>query len=543
MSESWKAKYLQECEAMEARERDWTAERHSLERMLVRTSVASAGQSPELDELMAKLRAQLRKSDGNSKSLGKLQSLIDEQLILLDEQKKQAGSRLQSGFRGLVSASRKHPLLSAQAKELKALEQALRGADMGVSALERWLAELIELLARALATSSGGTAPKVGLLTKLLGRDGPLPAPEPGEADGLSLVEDADQRLHIARRISELVGHMLTKVDLEPRAHARAGYLRDHLAQNHDWEALSHSLNELADLIIASINRGQHEFESFLLRLDERLALLQDSFSSQSDIMQGAQRAAKNFDQTLRGGLEELGTEVAASNDLQTLKVSVSAHIDTIIETMDQYRSDELHREQVLTEQVTVMKEKLAAVEARSDLIKEQLGEARARAVTDVLTQLPNREAWQERLSFEFARWQRYRYPVVVGVLDIDNFKRVNDTFGHKAGDRVLQKLAEAVQQRLRNTDFVARYGGEEFVVILPETPLEAAVTVLNQLREHISGLPFHFRSQPVSVTFSAGITEMAEGDDEASVFERADKAMYEAKEAGRNCIRQLTRN
>ncbi len=183
------------------------------------------------------------------------------------------------------------------------------------------------------------------------------------------------------------------------------------------------------------------------------------------------------------------------------------------------------------------MTQKLAAVEARSEQVKEQLREERSRALTDVLTQLPNREAWQERLDFEFRRWQRYRNPVSIAILDIDHFKRINDSYGHKVGDRVIQLLAKTLAERLRNTDFVARYGGEEFVVVMPETDPESALSVLDKLREHIEQLPFHFRGEPVSISFSAGLTQLAEGDDADSVFERADKALYQAKAAGRNQV------
>lgn len=122
-----------------------------------------------------------------------------------------------------------------------------------------------------------------------------------------------------------------------------------------------------------------------------------------------------------------------------------------------------------------------------------------------------------------------------MAVLDIDYFKRVNDSFGHKAGDRVLQLVAREMLERLRSTDFIARYGGEEFVVLLPETSVEDALEVVENLRAHIGRLPFHFSGQPVRVTLSAGLAAFRPGDSETSVFNRADQALYEAKGAGRN--------
>ncbi|WP_348245968.1 GGDEF domain-containing protein, partial [Salmonella enterica] len=86
-----------------------------------------------------------------------------------------------------------------------------------------------------------------------------------------------------------------------------------------------------------------------------------------------------------------------------------------------------------------------------------------------------------------YQRWQRYRHPLTVGVLDIDYFKRVNDSYGHKAGDRVLQLVAKALSDRLRTTDFIARFGGEEFVILMPETPPDVASSVLDGMRKHIA--------------------------------------------------------
>ena len=226
-----------------------------------------------------------------------------------------------------------------------------------------------------------------------------------------------------------------------------------------------------------------------------------------------------------------------ASDNLQDLKQSVSGHLESIVQAVGRFRTLESEREQVLSEQLEAMQEKVAAMEAYSEQMQEQVRKERLRAMTDLLTELPNREAWQERLSFECNRWQRYRHPLTVGVLDIDLFKRINDSYGHKAGDRVLQLVAREFRERLRTTDFVARFGGEEFVVLFPETGPADARTVVDKVREYVGKLPFHFRGEPVTVTFSAGLAGFVPGDTEESVFDRADRALYQAKDAGRDRV------
>jgi len=123
-------------------------------------------------------------------------------------------------------------------------------------------------------------------------------------------------------------------------------------------------------------------------------------------------------------------------------------------------------------------------------------------------------------------------------VWDVDHFKRINDTYGHRAGDKVLQVISECFAGKIRSTDFIARYGGEEFVMLLPGTHLEDATSFSDRIRAAIAEIGFHFRGQPVSVTVSSGITALHPDDSAGTAFDRADKALYQAKQTGRNrCV------
>ena len=123
-------------------------------------------------------------------------------------------------------------------------------------------------------------------------------------------------------------------------------------------------------------------------------------------------------------------------------------------------------------------------------------------------------------------------------VIDIDFFKRINDTFGHAAGDKVLKTVARVLQVNIRETDFISRYGGEEFVLIMPETNKDGGAQVAEKLRATIEKCPFHSNNQKVPVTISIGIAEFDGEDNAVTVFERADKALYAAKEGGRNQVK-----
>ena len=157
--------------------------------------------------------------------------------------------------------------------------------------------------------------------------------------------------------------------------------------------------------------------------------------------------------------------------------------------------------------------------------------------VRDSLTGLFNHTAIQDQLVLEVARANRQGTSLAVAMIDIDYFKRVNDTFGHQAGDRVIKSLSRLLKQRLRETDVVGRYGGEEFVVILSNVDGTAAVEVLNAIRNDFSRLYHYAEGKEFLVTFSCGIADVSCFSDALQLGEAADSALYKAKHLGRNQI------
>lgn len=154
-------------------------------------------------------------------------------------------------------------------------------------------------------------------------------------------------------------------------------------------------------------------------------------------------------------------------------------------------------------------------------------------ASNDVLTGLLNRRALYVALAAEMERTLRYKYPLSVIFLDLDDFKPYNDTYGHLAGDIVLQKTAEIIRSCIRSTDVACRYGGEEFVVILPGSDSNHALMVAERIRASLEGYGFPHRG----ITASIGVASLQEGDSVDSLIRRADAACYEAKKRGRNRV------
>jgi diguanylate cyclase len=170
--------------------------------------------------------------------------------------------------------------------------------------------------------------------------------------------------------------------------------------------------------------------------------------------------------------------------------------------------------------------------------LRSKLRLAHDMAMRDSLTRLPNRMAYQDRITQEMVRAERFQQPLSLLLWDIDHFKEINDRFGHSAGDKVLVTIAQELDKSIRQTDFVARLGGEEFAMILCGAAGDAAQRIADQIRKRISCCGFNSKGRPVQVTLSCGMSQARDGDTLESLFERADKALYEAKKTGRDrCV------
>jgi diguanylate cyclase (GGDEF)-like protein len=185
---------------------------------------------------------------------------------------------------------------------------------------------------------------------------------------------------------------------------------------------------------------------------------------------------------------------------------------------------------------------RLGSLRARLAAQKDELADAlalnRELATRDALTGLLNRRAMVELLAREQSRIVRGQGPLAVALLDIDWFKRINDSHGHGAGDEVLRRFAAVLKDQLRAADALARWGGEEFLLLMPGTRQDDARVVLERLRSAVCAAGvFHGIAADLKVTFSAGLVEIAEGESQDAAIDRADRALYRAKQGGRDRV------
>ncbi len=204
---------------------------------------------------------------------------------------------------------------------------------------------------------------------------------------------------------------------------------------------------------------------------------------------------------------------------------SVDDRVKGIRTGADAYLTKPFHREELLA--------MVEAVLGRHQSYAEQI-------MNDDLTGLLNRSYILQRLEEEFARARRYRRPLAAAMIDLDNFKAVNDLCGHPAGDRLLRQIARLLRGEMRKQDFLGRYGGEEFLAVLPETEAAAGAVLLERCRKQVAEITARRgkNSEGIPVTLSAGVTELAAGDKNShQLIDRADRLLYRAKEEGRDRV------
>lgn len=174
---------------------------------------------------------------------------------------------------------------------------------------------------------------------------------------------------------------------------------------------------------------------------------------------------------------------------------------------------------------------RIRALETRLEQLSELVCE-------DQLTGSLNRRGLDDLFTRELGRADRRGAPLCVAMLDLDDFKQLNDTYGHCVGDEVLVHLVRVIRQTLRSMDGVARFGGEEFLIVLPDTTLEEAGLALNRLQQKLREQAYMHQRARLTVTFSAGIALRAPNEGQRALVARADAALYQAKQAGKNCVK-----
>ncbi|WP_213878149.1 GGDEF domain-containing protein [Pseudomonas sp. dw_358] len=363
--------------------------------------------------------------------------------------------------------------------------------------------------------------------------------PEEPEQDVLYALPESPEPSYssVASHIEETLLGLLDNLSLPERHQPQADSMRLRLEHGLNWYELLPILDDLAVLTLAINDSGQHEFETYLQQLNERLDSFQGNLQAASEGHADNRSAARELDTQLREQVGGLQSSMEGATDVDSLKKVLENRLEDLLGTMDKHQQQRDQREQEIAAQLHGLSERVISMEREAQDYREHLEEQRQKALIDPLTGLPNRAAWSERLEAEIASQEAHDKGLLVGILDLDHFKTINDSYGHLAGDKVLKIIATQLRKRLRPEDFIARFGGEEFVLLMPATQLAEGAAWLEGLRATVAACPFHFKGQRVSITASMGVTAFKVGENSDMVLKRADQALYRAKDNGRNRI------
>jgi len=234
--------------------------------------------------------------------------------------------------------------------------------------------------------------------------------------------------------------------------------------------------------------------------------------------------------ETIRAMMESSGNFDVSIGDF-TEKIQAAETIQEILKVKD-YLVIEMQK---VREHSHTLHDELEKHRTATETLSKKLEESEARALVDALTNVLNRNAYNLKIGELVHEYKRYKEEWALLVLDIDHFKKFNDTYGHKTGDKVLKSVAATVSNSIRVSDHIFRYGGEEFVVILSRINKETTKTLSEKIRREVERDYFVDGDNELKVTMSIGAAIITPEDTEASLFERADKALYQAKQNGRN--------
>jgi diguanylate cyclase len=298
------------------------------------------------------------------------------------------------------------------------------------------------------------------------------------------------------------------------------------------------TLNNVVKLLLKIKEFGdaeQKDIDQFLLLIATQLSELNVIVNQTNSSMNHSVKSRNKLDQSVFTQIRELQIQAIKTTSLDSLKEMVNQCFKTIATDIKNHYQQDKETQEQFQDSMAELVNKMISLELETENLKAELKVVHTQATHDTLTGLPNRNSYNQRLKEEIARYHRYKSPLTLAIWDIDHFKNINDTYGHKSGDKVLALTAKQLQDHTRDTDFIARFGGEEFVMLLPNTDKESALVLIEQLREIIQTTGFNANGKAVPITISCGLTDFLEEDTEDSLFERADKALYEAKNQGRN--------
>ena len=518
----WKTKYKAVALEIEDKESQWQELDTLLRKTISRVSIAGRGFDKRLDEQLKLIQnlARDKKDNKLSDALDKLSRVV----ATLDEAPVASPPPE-------TTATQEAPKPAADPSALLlALLQEIQFKEDQRTELKSICGELLKLL----GSDEGQTTvkPQILKLSALIndnfGRIEPPPAKSPQA--GSKKPETS---------INEVLTTLLEKLTVIQGAGNSTQLLQVEALdkiEDSDWPE---TLNQIVDSIsenLDKLNQEKYELEDFIVKITQQLSKISEAIAADSVDHQSNRDDRYSLQQFMHDSMKSIEADFDNASEIGQLKNIVAKNLLQIQIGIEDFvtRADE--RQQTIDERNGYLAAQISAMDTKTRKLQKALDENRERLLFDTLTGAGSRLSYDEKLEQELARWSRYGTSFSYVILDIDHFKRVNDTYGHSAGDKALKIVAKTMMKQIRKSDSLYRIGGEEFVLLLPNTSVDQAAPLVDKLRETIAKSSIHCNQQRVVLTLSAGLTEPVENDGVKSLYQRADSGLYQAKNSGRNC-------
>lgn len=484
--EKWKSKYFNHLRDYEALEEACEARDDLLRKAINRLSITAKGIHPRLDTVLGQLQqhCKQKKDDKLAESLNRLGDILNE----LDESSEEV--HWQQFVRLLLDklpqSEPQQVAVAGLLHELPKLE-----LDAALSAISTLLQEWLK----------------------------------PQDAPASNCLEP-----------SELLENLISRVTVTFGSNAALQNLRTEIAEAQDnWPAYLDKIIAQIGLQIRLLHQDKARLETLILDVGQQLkdisSLLEQEFLGHQ---LGRQQTAK-LQSAMDNNVANLQNALSAGGDIDQLKSALELNINKIKVDLKDFVEGDNQRFQDAEQRNQQLQQQLSQMQKESSELRQQLLENRKKLMLDTLTGVRSRLAYDEIMDQEFARYGRYQEVFCYALFDIDYFKKINDSYGHNAGDNALRIVASMMNKNIRKTDFLFRIGGEEFALLLPKTKIENARDLVEKIRQSVGQAEFHYKGIRVNISMSAGLTSIKAGDDISSIYQRADKGLYQAKSNGRD--------
>lgn len=557
----WKKQYVQTLKELDVKEKAWEKKNQELLKSLLRLTFTFQGSNDILDKKLLDLREALKHS--NSELPQQEINQIIQAILQLKKDKDADLSRTKMLITSVIELLSNDTQFEKHSGEIHQLNSDLQDHNVDpvsklksvndvihninkLSAKEKQRPDTFKVFLKKLSEAQNTESSLAALCKKSLALK--------NEQEKLKVINLCIEKINTQTDTSENTfsetntdnsfnsGYLVTLLDwitIPGKSQKKLETLKQQLEHRKDSKDIGSVLRRLA-LVISNaymeIQAELNDTEDFLKKVTQQLNEITLQIADIEVLENESFSDSITYNSEMEKQIKLIQSGVNEADTIEDIKQTINTRIEVLQNNMDHFISVEQHRKKQSDTSHKELVDHLKNMELETEKLRGRIEEERVKAYNDALTGIPNRMAFDERINHEFQRWKRYKRQLSLCLIDIDKFKTVNDTYGHKAGDIVLKTVAEKCLSKIRESDFFCRYGGEEFALILPETSLSAAITVAETLRESIEKCSFQYGDQNVPITISCGLAEFKDKDNPGTVFLRSDKALYTAKDNGRNC-------